>query len=70
MNALCEIPRGAGKVVCMTQWGGTVIIATEFAVFRLIGGALVPIPFLAEPSPLERARALDLQNQQKAWKEK
>jgi hypothetical protein len=48
----------------MTQWGGTVVVATEFAVFRLIGGALVPIPFLSEEiKPLEPV----LPVQSKGW---
>lgn len=38
-------PDYAGKIVGMTSYKGDVIVACEYAVFRIVGTELVPIRF-------------------------
>lgn len=45
---IVPIPDGV-KVVGIVVFEGTVIVATERAVFRLLGEKLVPIPFADAP---------------------
>lgn len=45
---VCSVPEAAGKVVGMTLFNGTVFIAAEYGVFRLVGDELVPVPFATQ----------------------